>query len=256
MKGKKLLPIITLALISLVACNNQAASNSGNQSKSAPEASESSQAASESSEAASNSSQSDVHVHDMEAVAHDKGTGEVAMDVKKCKEDAYYEASWSATDSAVVTTQTSTSTQAGYKNGKFGAVGDTAEFKIWVPVAMNARLYATAKYNKDNIKGVDTSEHHTVWFDWRDDHNGFKVKVTVNGSEINQANQTVNVNGQEVSLKDLNFNQIPGYNKSNDEVLEFPWVNVQLNEGQNTIKLERTHGYGHTYEKFTFKANI
>ena len=248
MKGKKLLPIITLALISLVACNNQAASNSGNQSKSAPEASESSQAASESSEATSNSSQSDVHVHDMEAVAHDKGTGEVAMDVKKCKEDAYYEASWSATDSAA--------TSSGFSNGKFNAVGDYVEYKIWVPAAMNARLYASAKYNKDNIKGIDNSEHHTVWFDWRDSHNGFKVKVTVNGSEVNQANQTVNVNGQEVSLKDLNFNQIPGYNKSNDEVLEFPWVNVQLNEGQNTIKLERTHGYGHTYEKFTFKANI
>ena len=253
MKGKKLLPIITLALISLVACNSQAAS-SGEQSKaSSQEASQqttqSQASASQSqSQASASQSQSGAHTHDMEAVAHAKGDGEVTMDIKKCKEDAYYEASWSATDSAA--------TSSGFNNGKLGAVGNYVEYKIWVPAAMNARLYASAKYNKDNIKGIDSSEHHTVWYDWRD-NKGWKVKVTVNGTtEIDQSTQTVKVGDQDVTMQNLNFNQIEGYNKSNDEVLEFPWVNIQLNEGANTIRLERTNGYGHTYEKFTLKANI
>ena len=255
MKGKKLLPIITLALISLVACNSQAAS-SGEQSKaSSQEASQqttqSQASASQSqSQASASQSQSGAHTHDMEAVAHAKGDGEVTMDIKKCKEDAYYEASWGATDSAA--------TSSGFNNGKFGAVGDYVEYKIWVPAAMNARLYATATYNKDNIKGNEKgqSEHHSVWYDWRSDHDGFKLKITLNGTtEIDQGAQTVKVGDQDVALKDLNFPQIEGY-EGTGESLEFPWVNVQLNEGVNTIKLERTHGYGHTYSKFTLKANI
>ena len=266
MKGKKLLPIITLALISLVACNSQAAS-SGEQSKaSSQEASQQttqsqasasqSQSQASASQTSGSQSQAGAHTHDMEAVAHTKGEGEVEMDVKKCKEDAYYEASWSATDAAVVTT-TGSGYNAGYKNGKFGVVGDAAEFKIWVPVAMNARLYARGKYNSANIKGIDSSEHHTVWYDWRSDHDGFKLKITLNGTtEIDQGAQTVKVGDQDVALKDLNFNQIEGYTKSDSEVLEFPWVNIQLNEGVNTIKFERTHGYGHTYERFILKANI
>lgn len=254
MKGKKLLPLITLALVSLVACNNQPAASKESskqdptsQQSSEPEAS-SSQASSESSQ--QSSGQGGVHTHDMETVTHAQGDGEVVMDIKKCKEDAYYEASWSATDAAA--------TANGFTDGKFGAVGNTVEFKIWVPAAMNARLYASATYNKDNITGntAGQEEAHSVWFDYRSSHNGFKVKVTVNNNVIDQSAQTVKVGDEDVAMKDLKFQQIAGYTGSNSETLEFPWVNIQLNEGANIINLERTHGYGHTYSKFTLKANI
>lgn len=186
------------------------------------------------------------HEHNMQAVTHEQGTGEVAMTIKKCADDKYYEASWDADDAA--------KTASDWKNRKLDKTGATVEYKIWVPEAMTARLYVNAKYNNSNIKGIDTSEHHTVWYDWRSDKDGFKVKVSCNGTEVDQSAQSVKVDGQDVALKDLNFNQISGYTKSNTEVLEFPWVSVQLNEGANTIKLERLNGYGHTYQTFVVKS--
>ena len=188
------------------------------------------------------------HVHDLEAVAHEQGEGEVAMTIKKCKEDTYYEASWSATDAAA--------TSQGWSKGKLGAVGDYVEFKVWVPEAMTARLYANGKYNKSNIKDVAAEEknyHHSVWYDWRSDHDGFKVKVTANGTEIDQSKQSVLIDDEEISLKDLNFPDL-NYKADSNEVLEMPWVEIELVQGVNTIKLERLHGYGHTYETFVLKG--
>ena len=274
MKAKRLLPVLALALVSLLACNAQESEpvsqaesqpaqsqpagdsqpQSQQQSQPAGDSQQQSQPAGDSqqqSQPAGDTSQGggqQAHVHDMQAVAHTQGEGEVAMDVKKCKDDAYYEATWDADDAAA--------TKDGFTSRKLSDVGKYVEYKIWVPAAMNARLYANAKYNTSNIKGIDSSEHHTVWYDWRANKDSFKVKVYVNGTEVDQATQTVKVGEQDVSLKDLNFDQIEGYTKSSSDILEFPWVNVQLNEGVNTIKLERAAGYGHTYQTFVLKTNL
>ena len=185
------------------------------------------------------------HTHTLEAVAHDKGTGEVTEEVKKCKDDAYYEISWDADDAD--------KTGEGFSNRKLGAVGNWVQYKIWAPAAMNARLYANAKYNKSNIKGVASSEHHTVWYDWRPDKDGFKTKVYVNEAEVDQSTQSVKIGDKDITLKDLNFPDL-NYADDSNEVLELPWVSVQLKEGENTIKIERLNGYGHTYQTFVLKT--
>ena len=190
--------------------------------------------------------ESEPHAHDLEAIEHEKGEGEVAVEAKKCKVDDYYEVSWSATDEAA--------TSQGFTNGKFGKVDDYVEYKVWSPIAMNARLYAYGTYNKSNVKGVDSSEHHTVWYDWRADHDGYKTKIEVNGEEIDQDAQVAEIDGEEISIKDLNFPDL-GYQASSEEVLEMPWVNVPVSKGANVIRITRTHGYGHAYQKFTLKRN-
>lgn len=262
MKFNKVLGAFALLLaMTMVACGGEKPADESKEpapatsevapttSEAAPTTSEAapttSEAAPASSEAAPTTSEAPAHVHDLQAVAHEKGEGEVTEEAKKCKDDEYYEITWDADDAA--------KTSEGFSNRKLGAVGNWVEYKIWSPKAMNVRLYANAKYNKSNIKGVATSEHHTVWYDWRSDKDGFKTKVYLNGTEVDQGTQSVTINGQDITLKDLNFPDL-GYQDDSNEVLEMPWVSFQLNEGANTIKIERLNGYGHTYQTFALKT--
>lgn len=271
MNFKKMLSsLVVMLAMTTVACGGEKSSEESKPAESTPVSSEpapvSSEPAPSSSEAAPASSESTpassesapasseapaAHVHTLEAVTHEKGEGEVTEDVKKCKEDAYYEVSWDADDAAK--TVYAIKDGSGFVDRKLKEVGDYVEYKIWSPVAMNARLYANAKYNKSNIKGVASSEHHTVWYDWRSDKDGFKTKVYLNGTEVDQGAQSVKINGQDITLKDLNFPDL-GYANDSSEVLEMPWVSLQLSAGANTIKIERLNGYGHTYQTFVLKT--
>ena len=249
-KGKLLGVIVCLSML-LAGCTTKApTSEESKQSEGSSEVSSSPISSSKPSSSSSSkaSSSSAAPVDDMEVVSHEKGEGEVTETVKKRKNAEYYEITWQATDSAATAT--------GFSDGKFSKLGDNVEYKVWSPVSMVARLYANATYNKDSIKGVSNTEDHTVWYDWRSKSAAtpFKVKVEVNGEEYDQSAQTLVVKGKEVSLQDLNFPDLD-YAGTNDEVLEMPWLDVQLNKGVNTIKLTRTAGYGHSYKTFSLRSD-
>ena len=194
-------------------------------------------------------------------VPHTKGEGEVAETIKKCSRDNTHQIMWDAQDSA--------KTVSGSFNnkGKLGNQNDSVTYKFYSPFAMKVRLWVKgiARYNQWWDRANPDNESQAVWFNYKDETNGnnWKYSIFVNGSDdankIDQddASQKVVVAAGEVSVKELSFLDLDidteGLSQSSSTEISnimMPWVEFDVLEGANTIKIARTSGYTNYFTSF------
>ena len=185
--------------------------------------------------------------HDFQAVTptHEQGEGEVAETIEKCSRDNTLRITWDAQDAAK-------SASSGFdSNGKFKAKQDYAEYKFYSPKALSARLYvkiANRSGSSDSPYDRATkSGNQSIWFDY---YNGpdWKYGVKVNDNDIDQDNQEdIVVNGEAVAMKELMYQD---FLEEGASELVAPWFTFSVNEGQNTLRIERTQGYSVSVKEF------
>ena len=191
------------------------------------------------------------------AVAHDKGEGEVAETVKKCSRDNTHQIVWDAQDS------TKTVSGSFSNKGKLSSLNDSVSYKFYSPFAMKVRLWVkgTIRYNEWWDRANPDSDSQAVWFNYKEETNGntWKYNVFVNGTDdahkINQDAQDQKYG--DISIKQLTFTDLDinteGLSPSSSTEIEnvmMPWVEFDVLEGANTIKIARTSGYTNYFTNF------
>ena len=198
------------------------------------------------------------HIHNFTTIEHAKGEGEVTETIKKCDDPIhgeYYEIAWSALDEARVTTEGGMGTS-GNNKGKLNKAGAAEEYKFYSPEALTARLYPKMGYNSSALynraNGPSDSACNSVYYDWKESEKGWKMDVEVNGMLIDQASQKIEVGTQEVAMDQLMYADFVDTVDGN--VAEFPWVEVKLKQGINTVKITRIKGYSVLFDTIQFKG--
>ena len=194
------------------------------------------------------------HIHNFTTVEHAQGEGEVAETIKRC-DDAihgeYYEIAWAALDPARTTTDGGMGT-----SGKLNKAGAAEEYKFYSPEALTARLYPKMGYNSSALfnraNGPSDSNCNSVYYDWKESEKGWKMDVEVNGMLIDQSSQKLEIGTQEVAMDQLMYADF--VDTVDGSTAEFPWVEVKLKQGLNTLKITRRQGYSVTFDTIQFKG--
>ncbi len=192
-------------------------------------------------------------------VPHDQGEGEVNETIKKCSRDNTHQILWSAQDA-------NKTVSGSFNNkGKLGSQNDSVSYKFYSPFAMKVRLWVKgiARYNEWWDRANPDNSSQAVWFNYKEETNGnnWKYDIFVNGTDdankIDQDAAKVVVSAGEVSVKELSFLDLDinteGLNESsNTEISDImmPWVEFDVLEGANTIKIARTSGYTNYFTNF------
>ena len=172
-------------------------------------------------------------------VAHEKGEGEVAEVIKQCAADGVYQISWDVQDAAKVTGGSGIGS-----DGKL-ASGGSVEYKVWAPENMKARLYLDTTYNSSNLfdraKGASDNECNSVFFDHKSTEYGWKMHLSINGREVLPEKQSMEIDGQKIPMDQLMYTDF--VETADGKQAELPWLEFNLAQGQNTIKIARDKGY-------------
>ena len=194
-------------------------------------------------------------------VPHTQGEGEVAETIKKCSRDNTHQILWNAQDGAKTVSGSFNS------KGKLGSQNDSVAYKFYSPFAMKVRLWVkgVARYNEWWDRANPDNSSQAVWFNYKDETNGnnWKYDIFVNGEDdahkIDQgaADQKVIVDAGEVAVKELSFLDLnidteglsTGSSVEISDVM-MPWVEFDVLEGANTIKIARTSGYTNYFTNF------
>ena len=186
------------------------------------------------------------HTHSMVDINHAKLDDEIVEEIKKCSEDTYYEISWNA--------QADGKTSNGFDgNGKLSGNGTGyVEYKVFAPVAMNARLYSGMTYNTSNLWTRETASDQSIWYNYKSSEAGWKYKLELNGNEIDQSKEKFTLGEEEYTVDQLTFADFGG--GSSGAKIEAPWAELQLNKGLNTIRITRLTGYAVNFQNFIIKG--
>ena len=196
-------------------------------------------------------------------VPYTKGEGEVDETIKKCSRDNTYQIKWSAQDAS----KEVSSSSAFNSNGKLGSQNAYVGYKFYSPFAMKVRLWinGTVRYNEWWDRANPDSDSQAVWFNYKDETNGnnWKYSIYLNGTEdanlINQDDPNQKVVGAdgEVSIKEFTFSDLDinteGLSESSSTEIKnvmMPWVEFDVLEGANTIRIVRTSGYTNYFTDF------
>ena len=199
------------------------------------------------------------HVHNLEAVAHEKGEGEVTEEIKKCANDPYHEISFSAIDSAAQLSVSGDKKSRSVKLSKQGEDASTIEYKFYSPVALKGRFWVDITGNTTNHWDRETgSGQQALWYTYVDSTTGivdYKYLFELNGEKVDFDEQTYNVNGTEIPFKELVYSDFGTLSSANGEsTIAVPLPEIQIEAGVNTIKFTRLTGYAVNFHKFTFKG--
>ena len=156
---------------------------------------------------------------------------------------------WSAQDTAKVVSGTLDS------NGKLKSKGDSVTYKFDSPIKMKARLYVEVNNRNDGVqfaRGTDPVDHcHSVWYDYANNETGWKYDITFGTSEVNQDNQgTVKIGNEDVQLKEVTYSD--GTAVGDHKLV--PWIEITVEQGQNSIKFARKNGYLVNFYNFTLEG--
>lgn len=203
--------------------------------------------------------------HDLQPVEHAQGEGEVAETIQKCSKDAYYQIDFQAADANAVLSVASDKKSSGYvKLSKQGTGASTIEWKIWSPAALTGRFWIGITGNTSGMYNrADGSGNQSVFYTFNDSTTGintWKNKVELNNVEVDFANATYPIDGQDVAFDKLMYEDFGELEQSSGNTvgkpIYVPMPTMTLNEGVNTLKFTRLTGYAFNMHTFTFKADI
>jgi len=188
--------------------------------------------------------------HVLNPVEHTAGEGETAVEIGKCKDDdGYYEISWNA--------QATTAKNGFDANGKLSGNGTGyAEYKVYSPEALTARLYSNMTYNTSNHYNRETgSGDQSIWHDFKSSEAGDKYSVKLNDVAVSQSapiNKYKLEDDSKIALDQLMYSDFGG--GSSGAEIEAPFVVLNLNAGINTIRITRETGYAVNFKSFVLKT--
>lgn len=140
-------------------------------------------------------------------------------------------------------------------NGKFKNNGDYVQYTFIASMPMKAKLYVVIEdrseepYDRHKAgQGVEKG-HQSIWFNWYDDNlPRWKYNVTLNGTKVDQDKQsTIKIGEEDVSIKELMYTD---FLMDGASTLEAPWIEFDLKQGKNTLKIERNTGYSVNMKSF------
>ena len=203
--------------------------------------------------------------HDLQAIAHEKGEGEVTEVISKCNKDNYYQIEFDAFDAAAVLNNSSDRKSNYVKLSKQVAADGTGtasyiEWKIYSPLALRGRFWIDITGNTSNIWDRETeSGAQALYYTYNDtttNINTWKNKVELNETEVDFENATYNVKGEEIPFAKLLYSDFGELASSSGETISVPMPEVNLVEGVNTLRFTRLTGYAFNMHKFTFKTSL
>ena len=199
--------------------------------------------------------------HDLEAVAHEQGEGEVAETIRKCKKDAYYQIDFKADDANAVLSVAGDKKSDGYvKLSKQGSSASTIEWKIWSPIAMKGRFWIDITGNTSNLWSRESKDGaQSLFYTYNDtttNINTWKNKVELNGVEVDFENATYKIGDEDVKFGELVYADFGELASAGGATISVPMPEVDLVEGVNTLKFTRLTGYAFNMHSFSFKASI
>lgn len=111
---------------------------------------------------------------------------------------------------------------------------------------MDVRIWAKYSYTNANKYDRETgSGQQTLWYDFENGLVSWKYILIVNGQEIDQSLQSYDLGTEVVNMQYLTY-----YDFGDTYPIETPWVQIHLNQGENTIKIMRHVGYGLSFTYF------
>ena len=197
--------------------------------------------------------------HDWEAVVdnHVKADDEVTATMRKCKNCHREEITWSAQDAAKVFEQNNEKNEGEFNSdGKLTKNGNKVSYKFYAPAAKTMRLWTKITYQSTEHAKKDNREYRQgLWYNYKEedglDGTGFKFQVFLGTDKIEQATQTYNVDGEDISLKQLVFEDF-GDDETGPSYVA--WVEMSVPQGANTLTVMRNTGYANSFQEFMLVA--
>ena len=135
------------------------------------------------------------------------------------------------------------------------------EYKIHSPKAMKGRFWVDITGNTSNLwERSSKSGAQALFYTYNDtttNINTWKNKVEVNGVEVDFENATFKVGEEDVKFGELVYSDFGTLSGSTSGTpISVPFPEVDLVEGENTLRLTRLTGYAFNMHAFTFKTSI
>ena len=185
--------------------------------------------------------------HNFQPIEYTKGEGQVTATVSKCSLCNIYSVKWDAQDAAK---QSSNFNSEGKLTGNGSGY---VAYKFYSPVAMTARLWVNCTFRTNEWwdRANPNNSSQAVWYNYKEetDAPNFKYDVLFNNEEVVQENQTYELNGETLAIGDLMF---PDFVESGTGSGVLPWLELNLNQGENSLKITRKCGYTNYFVGFEF----
>lgn len=203
--------------------------------------------------------------HDLQPVEHAQGEGEVKETIQKCSKDNYYQIDFAADDAAATLNNTGDRKSGYVKLSKQVASDGTGtasyiEYKIYSPVAMKGRFWIAITGNTSNYWDRDSKSGAQALYYTYDDStthiNTWKNKVELNGAEVDFENATYKVGDADIKFGELVYSDFGTLADNKGDPIEVPMPEVNLVEGENTLRFTRLTGYAFNMHSFSFKASL
>ena len=181
---------------------------------------------------------------------HTQATGEVNATIQVCTDNDAAKITWGAQDSAKVVSGTFDS------DGKLKSAGDSVKYTFYSPMNMKARLYVEVNNRSDGHQfdrslSEQQEQTHSVWYDYKANEVGWKYNVEFNNSALTLDNQgTVKIGNEDVQLKEVTYTDGESVNGH----LLVPFIEITVNEGQNSLKFARSKGFLVNFYNFTLEG--
>lgn len=187
-------------------------------------------------------------------ITHTAGEGEVTETFETCANCGYTRISWDAHDANKETNVSGFDTTSG-KVGKLNSNGDYVQYKVWTPSAMKARLWVHCTYQtSQQATKADRTSNQAAWYNRKSGEEGWKFEVKVNDQVINQNEQKVINNDNEAI--DMNMAVYEDFWNATTSEGVLGWIEVDFQNGVNTIKITRTTGYTVLFVDFALIGQV